>query len=490
MKKLCVAIGVAALLCSAVNADPQMATPIPIDPAKVIMKTDGVSGPDMIGTLPVKYGPMHAGKQLEYSVKTHETTVAKEGDFGTAAIVEVYSNLSSPTAYFSLLAGDKVGDVIVPIQGDGSLESISFTIYNAGLADPNDPNNLLGDNLATLDVEITLFNDPNMFNDPNAAMITYTGTIDFTGPNDPGLPAGYFSTLTFSDLAADPNFIVYPDCEFLAIQSWTAATWSGTSPGELGALFMHPPDIGYSADFAFVDEAADPNDAGMYVFGVFANFGWAISENDPPTECPTPGVVYANTINGIWGSDDVVPGFFADEIDLIGGGLLTTLSTTFWCWHPSGSGVGSAAITSAEITIELRRTADAALLGSFSRTLDYSGPNEALPHSYFSVWTFSGLETENINLSSRNIEARMVVHSLTYDNPDPNSWPGWGQIVYVDPNHNYCQGTTYVAQENPVGTSDQGFSNSQGNWWYGPCQDPNTAVPILVRVPPVTSTGS
>ncbi len=199
------------------------------------------------------------------------------------------------------------------------------------------------------------------------------------------------------------------------------------------------------------------------------------SDASKPLAFDPPAVAYSNSINNIWGCDTSVPGWFADDLELVGGGLLTELSTSFWSWHPENPEDPNVAagIVSAEVTIELRRADDDLLLGSFSRTLDY-GPNDPLLHNQSSIWTFTGLETENIQLANRNVLARMIVNSIVYDNPDPNTHGGWGQIVYVDPNHAYCQGTVYTAVENPVGTSSQYFDNNEGHWWYGPCVDGGT----------------
>ena len=468
MKRLLAVLGVTAICCTAVNADPQMWL-IPIDDVQRVGQDDNAP-PAIKGTLESQSAPKIRGmRHIQHSMGTGSSGVTKGS---TDAIVQVYRNLTDDPnnilGYFGWGQNEDVGDVILGTAGAGSLESLTFSIYNSG--DPN-----TADALQTLDVEISLYNSPSDWPDPNLAMITYLTTIDFVDPNDPndiGMLPGYYTEIQLTDLASDPNFVVNPDCEFLAIQKWTAAGWSGASGSTLGVWIVNPPSVGSSDDNFYYLDPNDPNTAGVYSFtdpNVIANFAWAFEENDP-TECDA--IVYANTDNlqflgvGPAGESD------GDDLYPIGGGLITSYTTSFVhcaCTLSGGSIVdvpNAADIVSADMEYEVLRYPDLTLLGSFTQPL---GPWAADTYGFIEI---PNLESQGIRIVDSAVIIAQRLTNIVWSNPDPATHSWIGQIVTYDSAG--CSTGSWVPTPNPIGTSEDGtYSEGQYGWWYGGC--PNIA---------------
>ncbi len=204
--------------------------------------------PALAGTLTVDPGRPHfAGSQgsVNRSFPVYDNTVNGP----------LFGFSDSPNA---LIADDLTPD-FTGAPGN-ILDSVNFVIYNSSNSTTN---------MDSADVDISVFNF-----DPIGGNYVFAGTITFAGLL-PGLPPGYFSTWSASDLAGS-NIALASDI-LLGIQIYNVA--AGVLPGTVG---YDPPVLGSSADLFYLDEtvAIPPGSGvGFFWFGGppnVANFYWGV----------------------------------------------------------------------------------------------------------------------------------------------------------------------------------------------------------------------
>ncbi len=445
MNRFYLTIGVAVLLCGSARAMPRDVSAQPIEAG---MSTAGND-------------KLRPARHVSYSVRTRCCTASREAGFGAAAISEVYRNIDTQIGWYAMAPGDLVGDVLVPVAHAGKLDSLTCTMVNVARPDPNDPNGTNAADLLSADFTLTLFNTPTEHADPNLALATYTGSFDFTDPNTgDGLAPGTFACITFADLASDPNLVILPDCEFLAIQSYEDAVWGPGIAGYLGAAIMHPPGIGSSEDTFFVDNHLDP--PGFYILpSKPANPGWVVTESDA-IDCPVPAVVYSNT-NGSPRAAYVqaVGTEVGDDVALIGGGILKELQ--FTCYNPDQldpnepNSCDKSAIEGLDVTIVIRRADSGVELGRLTRQLIYGSGLEALHPGHFVHCTLTELDADpnsTIHLTTPDIIVAAIFDNVVWS--DPGCTGPVGQVTYFDPNG--CATDTWAPTPNPTGTSGDVFA--------------------------------
>lgn len=147
------------------------------------------------------------------------------------------------------------------------LDDLAFVVYNSSNATTT---------MDYCDVDISIFNY-----DPVGGTYVFAGGLTFTGLL-PGLPPGYFTTYSASDLCS--YGIALETDTLFGIQIYNVAP--GVLPGTIG---YDPPLVGSSADIFYLDNtvATPPGTSvGWYWFGgppYVANFYWGVGVCPEPT---------------------------------------------------------------------------------------------------------------------------------------------------------------------------------------------------------------
>ena len=425
MKKLSLAIGMAALCCLAVNADTGVTPTRQAKPAG-----------DM--TLPVKVA--------RFADRPEPVTgyLGHIGGGSTSRVIETtYDNTSNWTWLgVGLPIGTEFGDELM-MTGEGQLTNFSFSIANYDTAD-----------LYTVEIELKFYDDEMDF------IGGYDlGTVSFQRPG--GLPGGGWST-TFDDIDLTAAGIYLPD-NVVCTQVFTNPIGSG--PGfisSLGPLIFDPPTVGASEDSYYWNGA-------WYSFhgSPVANFYYKVDMKNP---APPPPPVYDNSTGSNQGGVAVAVGcWLGDDITFedygsppapswaLNGGMLDKLQWTFWNYNPAADPAG---VISADWTVEFFDRSDTSIIvGTHSWHLDYGG--DPLAAGYYTTWSAHGLKaTARIALPRGWYGIRCKATNVEWE---AGKTPGQiGQIRYWPPS---------------VGNSDNRIW-VDGTWLYYP----GTASAFLYKV--------
>jgi hypothetical protein len=193
------------------------------------------------------------------------------------ASILVYSNfLSGPTAGYSKPAGAQIGDELFMTQG-GILNAVGFSVYNSGTSDGP---------LNTADLTLDFWNYTGIGWGYDKVGTLVFDNYDFGAT---GLPPGYYTTLTFGDIASSQTINLSDD--ILAVLTLSDFTGGATKAGQ---VLYDPPTVGSSDDnFYMNDLAAGGTSDGWFWFGgsPVANFGWSIEVNNVPP-VPEPATAF------------------------------------------------------------------------------------------------------------------------------------------------------------------------------------------------------
>ena len=166
----------------------------------------------------------------------------------------VYSNISNgPTGGYSQAypPASEIGDELLMTAG-GILDSVDFSVYNgASSAGP----------LQTADLILNFYNQVGV-------SFVWAGGLTFNGVDFGvgGLPAGYFSTFSLSNISAVSTITLTND----VLATLTISNLGGGA-NRVGQVLMNPPTVGSSTDDFYKDGL-------WYWFGgnPVANFYWQI----------------------------------------------------------------------------------------------------------------------------------------------------------------------------------------------------------------------
>ena len=394
MRKLCIALGVAALSCWVASAD--TVAPDRVFEARPV--AGKITLQDQLTTKGVKQvrpTQFVGHKHVQYGGGT-------SGGVGIAVDDLVYDNTTTATGYAT---SDVVGAVIgddVRMLGSGLLKELAFSIYNAE------------DNTATLetvDIEVRILDL-----DEVELIALDLGTFDLTDSGaEPGLEPGYSVGYTVSGLE---------DAEFtMPARAIVALVFSSPVPSagivELGQSMYDPPTVGSSVDGFYLDNGVD--EPGFYWFNgdPVANFFLAAVVDIDST------VAYSNTTNDTGYATADPPGtYFGDDLSLVTGGTVDAVS--FSIVHFSGT----APITELKADIQFARPDDpiGQLIGPVvTRTLSFG--TEGLPANYGATFTIQDLRSLGIVLNQQ----RVVLKVKLYDRVGGSAASEVGPFIMGEP---------------------------------------------------------
>ena len=180
---------------------------------------------------------------------------------GTPRSTVVYDDTTTVTAGFSQNPSAIIGDDLTLTQG-GTLDSVMFSVYNSSTASG------------------ALMSSTNVINfyDGQTSQLIGGFSVDLTYGNS-GLPQGYYTTITVTDLGS--LNIALPTA-ILATQQINSVVGSN----KVGQVLADPPAIGSSTDAFYLDNtvAVPPGtDVGFFNFGgsPVANLYWQVSIPEP-----------------------------------------------------------------------------------------------------------------------------------------------------------------------------------------------------------------